>query len=60
TVVVDEDPVAAMVSLAEEKQPEVLVIATEGRTGLRRTLRRSVSEHVVRESPCPVLTVRRR
>lgn len=55
----DDDPIEAVVAFAERTKPELLVVATHGRTGLRRTLLGSVSEHVVREAPCPVLTVRR-
>ncbi len=35
-----------------------VVIATHGRTGVGRLLLGSVAEKVVREAPCPVLTVR--
>ena len=34
-------------------------MGTHGRTGLQRLLMGSVAEHVVREAPCPVLTVHR-
>jgi len=58
-VVHDDDPVDAVVAFAKRTQPELLVVATHGRRGLRRSLLGSVSEHVVRHAPCPVLTVRR-
>ena len=39
---------------------ELVVIGTHGRTGLAHVLLGSVAERVVRQSPCPVLTVRTR
>ncbi len=37
---------------------DLIVMATHGRTGLRRLALGSVAERVVREAPCPVLTIR--
>ncbi len=37
---------------------DLIVIATQGRTGLKRALLGSTSERVVRHATCPVLTVR--
>jgi nucleotide-binding universal stress UspA family protein len=37
--------------------PDVVVMSSHGRTGITRTVRGSVTEHVVRESPKPVLVV---
>ena len=51
-------PVEAIVAYAEEFKVELLVIATHGRTGLSHVLLGSVAERIVREAPCPVLTVR--
>ena len=34
------------------------MLATHGRTGLSHVLMGSVAERIVREAPCPVLTVR--
>jgi len=39
-------------------QAELIVMGTHGRQGVRRALVGSVAESVVREAPCPVLTVR--
>jgi nucleotide-binding universal stress UspA family protein len=36
------------------------VIATHGRTGLSHVLLGSEAERIVREAPCPVLTIRDR
>ncbi len=52
------DPVHGIVEYAREKQVKLIVIATHGRTGLSHVLLGSVAERIVRESPCPVLTIR--
>jgi universal stress protein A len=47
-----------IVRLAAEEHAEMIVIGTQGRTGLERLLLGSVAERVIRHAPCPVLTVR--
>lgn len=44
---------------AAEIKVDLIVIGSEGRTGLGRALLGSVAEKVVRTAPCPVLVVRR-
>ena len=44
---------------AAETKAELIVIGSDGRTGLGRALLGSVAEKVVRTAPCPVLVVRR-
>ncbi len=44
--------------IAEEVHVDVIVVGSHGRTGLERLFLGSVSEHVVRHAPCPVLVVR--
>jgi nucleotide-binding universal stress UspA family protein len=39
---------------------DMIVVGSHGRTGLSRLFLGSVSEHVVRHAPCPVLVVRPR
>jgi nucleotide-binding universal stress UspA family protein len=51
-------PVEAIVDYAKEMEIELIVIATHGRTGLSHVLLGSVAERIVREAPCPVLTLR--
>jgi nucleotide-binding universal stress UspA family protein len=51
-------PAAEILRVAEERKASLIVIATHGRTGLRRLALGSVAERVVREAPCPVLVVR--
>jgi nucleotide-binding universal stress UspA family protein len=51
-------PVEAIVDYCKELAIDLLVIATHGRTGLSHVLLGSVAERIVREGPCPVLTIR--
>ena len=44
--------------VASEIGAELIVIATHGRTGLRRFMLGSTAERVVQHAPCPVLVVR--
>ncbi len=53
-------PVEAIVAHAIEHHVDMIVIATHGRTGLKHVLLGSVAERIVREAPCPVLTIRDR
>ena len=43
---------------AKELHADMIVMGTHGRRGISRALLGSVTESVVRQSPCPVLTVR--
>ena len=52
------DPGAGIVTVAEAEAVELLVVGTRGREGAGRMLLGSVSDHVVRHAPCPVLVVR--
>ena len=47
-----------IVDLADEEHADMIVMGTQGRTGLERLLLGSVAERVIRQAPCPVLTVR--
>jgi nucleotide-binding universal stress UspA family protein len=47
-----------IVRLATEEHADMIVMGTQGRTGLDRFLLGSVAERVIRQAPCPVLTVR--
>lgn len=51
-------PVEAIVDYSKEQGIDLIVIATHGRTGLSHVLLGSVAERIVREAPCPVLTIR--
>lgn len=51
-------PRQEILAAAHTCRANLLVLATLGRTGLRRVLRGSVAESVVRRAPCPSLIVR--
>jgi universal stress protein A len=53
-------PVETIVAYAQEQKVDLIVIASHGRTGLKHVLLGSVAERIVREAPCPVLTIRDR
>ncbi|MCQ4574383.1 MAG: universal stress protein [Candidatus Brocadiales bacterium] len=58
TVVVVGVPVNDIVDTAKEKDVDLIVLGTHGRTGIPHLIIGSVAENVVRRAPCAVLTVR--
>ena len=52
-------PFLEIIRLSREKDIDMIVLSTHGRTGLAHVLMGSVTEKVVRKAPCPVLVVRR-
>jgi nucleotide-binding universal stress UspA family protein len=52
------NPFVEIAKYAKEKDIDLIVIGTHGRSALMHALMGSVAEKVVRKSPCPVLTVR--
>jgi nucleotide-binding universal stress UspA family protein len=57
-IVIQGIPFAEIISTAKEKEIDMIVIGSHGRTGISHMMLGSVSEKVVRKAPCPVLTVR--
>jgi nucleotide-binding universal stress UspA family protein len=51
-------PGEAIVDVARNEQVDMVVVGSHGRGAVGRFLIGSVSEHVVRHAPCPVLVVR--
>ncbi|UCF78308.1 MAG: universal stress protein [Candidatus Eiseniibacteriota bacterium] len=51
-------PFKEIISTAEELGTELIVITTNGRTGVGEKLLGSTAEHIVRHSRVPVLTIR--
>lgn len=47
-----------IIKAAREEKADMIVMGTHGRTGLAHVFIGSVAEKVVREAPCPVLTVK--
>ncbi len=55
TVAIEGDPGRALCDLAAESGATVIVAGSRGRGGLKRAVLGSVSDHLVRNAPCPVL-----
>lgn len=53
-----EHPAEEVVKYAQTEQIDLIVIGTHGRPGVAHLLMGSVAEKVVRNAPCPVLTLR--
>jgi len=51
-------PADAILRAARRMRADLIVMGTHGRTGVSRVFMGSVAERVVRQSRCPVLTVR--
>jgi len=51
-------PAVEIVKLAKQEDVGKIVLGTHGRTGLSHLLMGSVAEAVVRQAPCPVVTVK--
>jgi len=58
TAVLHGTPFREILNFAQEKQVDMIVIATHGRSGLQHLLLGGTSDKVIRQSPCPVLSVR--
>lgn len=57
-VIVHGDPAAEIVRVAAEREVDLIVVSSHGRTGLGRILFGSTAEAVVRHASCPVLVVK--
>jgi nucleotide-binding universal stress UspA family protein len=56
--IVKGTPYKEILKFAGENKVDIIVIGTYGRKGLDRALFGSTAERVVRDAPCPVLSVR--
>ncbi|HEY2415518.1 MAG TPA: universal stress protein [Pirellulaceae bacterium] len=59
TAVLMGEPAHGIANYAQEKNIELIVIPSHGRTGITRLLIGSVAERVVRLAHCPVLVLRK-
>ncbi len=57
-IVVKGIPYDEVIKFAKENKIDLIVIGTHGRKGLDRVIFGSTAERVVRDAPCPVLSVR--
>ncbi|HEX4824387.1 MAG TPA: universal stress protein [Candidatus Polarisedimenticolaceae bacterium] len=53
------DPAAEVGRIAQTEKIDLIVLATHGWTGWRHLVFGSVAEKILREAPCPVLSVRK-
>jgi nucleotide-binding universal stress UspA family protein len=53
-------PFERILDAAEDHRIDLIVLATHGRTGIKRLIIGNVAERVVRHAMCPVLTVKPR
>lgn len=59
-IVTSGNPFEQILDAAEDQRIDLIVLATHGRTGVKRLLIGNVAEKVVRHALCPVLTVKPR
>jgi nucleotide-binding universal stress UspA family protein len=52
------EPYEEILKAVQEAQPDLLVMGSQGKTGLSRLLMGSTTERVVREMPCSVITLK--
>ena len=57
-VVAENQTVPAILLTAEEKKADMIVMGTHGHSGINRLMLGSVTEKVLHQTDCPVLTVR--
>ena len=53
----DGVPAERILAVAREERVDVVIAGTHGRTGLQRAILGSVADRLVRQAPCPVITV---
>ena len=56
-IAVQGDPAHQIIELAKEEKPDLIVLATRGKTGWERLIFGSVAEKVIRLASCPVLLI---
>lgn len=52
-------PAEEILKLATKQSIDLIVLTTKGRSGLKRVLVGSTAEQIMRDAPCPVMSVRR-
>ncbi|UJS18219.1 MAG: universal stress protein [Candidatus Jettenia sp.] len=58
TFIVKGIPFVEIIKAAKDKQVDLIIMGTHGRTGLKHILIGSVAERVIQKAPCPVLSIR--
>jgi len=57
-IILEGFPFVEIIQTVREREVDLIVMGTHGRTGVKHILFGSVAEKVVRKAPCPVLTVK--
>lgn len=60
TFILSGRPARAITEFAEQKDIDLIVVGTQGKSGIERFLLGSVADEVIRTADCPVLTIRSR
>jgi len=60
TFILSGRPARAIAEFAEQKEVDLIVVGTQGKSGIERFLLGSVADEVIRTAGCPVLTIRSR
>ncbi len=58
TIIVKGIPYVEIIKTARDKQMDLIVMGTHGRTGLEHILIGSVAQRVIQKAPCPVFSIR--
>jgi universal stress protein A len=58
TIVKSGIPFVEVTNFADEKDVDLIIVATHGRTGVEHILFGSTAEKIIRKAPCPALVVR--
>ena len=53
------DPYELLMAITKQRNVDLIVTSTHGRTGLQHLVMGSVAEKIIRHAPCPVFVVRR-
>lgn len=51
-------PVDIILKVAHDKKADLIVMGSDGRTGITQNIIGSVTESIIRNAPCPVLCIR--
>jgi nucleotide-binding universal stress UspA family protein len=54
----EDDPGHALVNLANDEHPDLIVIGSGGKSFFKRLFTGSTSDYVIHHAPCPVLVIR--
>lgn len=58
TLLADGVPFVEIIQAARKSNADLIIMGTHGRTGLSHVMMGSQAEKVVRQAPCPVLTIK--